>query len=142
MSDPISAPGLSSHAVVDGPVTLYRVTTSSLSSVDVGSLIVDRGDESPRSWMLYSPPSGDFVRGMTGVAVGRVCPRCFAMGHPGHAGHGGPCGPTACPVKPSDAGEHDHDGPCAETCCTAEPGRCCPHCSGWPLRERPDGGTQ
>jgi hypothetical protein len=83
-------------------VSLYRVTASSLTGTEPGSLLIDRGDDTPRAWATYDATTGRVGPGFTGVRVGRVCPPCFLMGHGGRLGHDGDHGPDVPTVQPDD----------------------------------------
>lgn len=83
-------------------VYAYKVTSSEVETVQVGSTIVDyeRGPKSEwgdvRVWHLYSKADGSFTVGWAGVRSQRLCSGCYRLErskprihkHPGVCGTG------------------------------------------------------
>ena len=77
-------------------VSLYRVTASTVSTVPVGQLLVEKSGKKVKRWDLFDFLGDGGWTGFTGRRVARLCPTCVhgseraaVLGHPGD------CGPDA-----------------------------------------------
>ena len=116
-------------------VSLYRVTTSTVPTVPVGQLLVEKSGKRVKHWDLFDFVGDGGWSGFTGQRVTRLCPTCVhgsqraaVLGHPGD------CGPDA-PLVDVRACEQAAGQPAPEP-----PAAVCPRCGDCgQIADTPDG---
>jgi hypothetical protein len=63
------------------PKSLYRITASDVSSVRIGSFVIDDDTGKRQEWNVFQPVSGR-VQTFAGQRTHRLCPECLERPEP------------------------------------------------------------